>query len=277
MLRCAAAHRRGDGRGAGPDRAAAACSSSREVGFFTVGDTFGDPVCVSPCRRGTGTSIADVLCDGDENGAAGVCNARMPGTEGVCLPICDFDSTKLSAKCQGKNQCASQYFATTQAGEVISLGVCVGACTADSDCKGSPGAKCQIEEGLCVNPDKYVAFVKAPGNACTGAASECNCHTVGGAGASKDRGYCTSTCITGAAGDSDCGAANTGWRCTAGLPTKFTDGKSAFTGQPDGIVGSCAKPCAVDADCTALAGTIGGGVAVKCEDTAGFKICAATP
>jgi hypothetical protein len=247
------------------------------IGFFTIGDLFGDAVCVSPCQRGPGQTIADILCDGDETSAAGICNAPAPNASGVCLPFCQFGATAVSAKCQGQNQCAPQFFATTQAGEVISIGACLGACSVDADCKGSPGAKCQSEIGLCVKPEKYLAFAKVAGDACdgSGATDVCNCNTVGGTGANKDRGYCTLSCVTGAAGDAECGTAVNGWKCSAELPTKFADGTAAFTGQPDGVLGRCARPCTADADCTALGTTIGGGVTVKCEETAGFKICVA--
>jgi hypothetical protein len=249
------------------------------IGFFPEGDRYGDPICVSRCKRGTGASFADILCDGDRQGAPGVCDAPAPGTEGACLPLCELSATKIETECQGSNKCASAYFGTTNTGEVFSLGTCVGACKVDGDCKGTPGSKCQVETGLCVNAASFVTYAKTPGEACDAAASfaECNCLAVGGTGASKDRGYCSRFCLTGAAGNTLCDAAVAGWKCSAALPTVFTDGKPAFSGQPDGVVGACMRPCTIDADCDALAATIGGGVMVTCEATAGFKTCKPQP
>lgn len=94
-------------------------------------------------------------------------------------------------------------------------------------------------------------------------------------GPSKDLGYCTVSCVTGSAGDARCDAAVTGWKCSAALPTSFEDGKTAFTSQPDGILGTCRKPCDVDGDCDDLAAAVDGGVTFTCAATAGFKTCEA--
>ena len=245
------------------------------IGFFTVGDMFTDAVCVSMCRRGAGGGFADILCDGNSAATSpGVCLADNPGDTGPCLPACEFGSSQIDTKCAGTNQCGSSYFGTAADGTAFALGICLGACRSDADCKGSSG--CQVETGLCVtNP---IAYTKKTGQGCNGAAApdECNCNTVGGSGANRDRGYCTHHCLTGSCGDDLCDALVKGWRCSAGLPTKFADGKPGFTGQPANILGTCALPCASDADCAPLSTTIGGGVTLKCEATAGFKICVAS-
>ena len=247
-------------------------------GFFSVGDVYTDPVCVGPCRRGPGETFADILCDGNAaESSPGVCLADQPGEVGPCMPACEFDSTSVITPCAGTNQCGPAHFGTLADGSVVSLGVCLGACRSDADCKGSQGQKCQVETGVCVTSKNHVSYTKDVGEGCNGAAApdECNCNSVGGSGTGKDRGHCTHACLTGACGDDLCNALATGWRCSAGLPSKLGDGKPGFTGQPDGIAGACALPCTRDQDCASLAAAIGGGVSVKCEDTAGFKICVA--
>jgi hypothetical protein len=247
------------------------------LGFFVIGDLYGDAVCVSQCKRGPGQSFADILCDGDDQGAPGICSASNPGEMGVCFPSCEFNSSTIATNCQGANKCTPSYFGTSQQGEVFSLGICLGNCTQDLDCKGTPGSKCQKELGLCTTSSKYVTYTKVTGQACNGTSpTDCNCNTVGGTGVNANRGYCSHTCLTGSAGDAVCNSKVAGWRCSAGLPSVFTDGKPAFNAQPAGILGSCAKPCVSDGDCTALAATVntGGGTAVGvCEATAGGKIC----
>jgi hypothetical protein len=249
------------------------------VGFFSIGDLFTDPVCVSQCVRGPGQTFTDILCDGDANGAPGVCTASNPGEAGVCFPSCEFSSTTIDTPCAGGNKCTAAYFGTAQSGEVFSLGMCLGACSSDADCAGAtPGSKCQKEIGLCANANQYVTYTKQVGQACNEmlAPNECSCNTVGGGGPNAARGFCSHACVTGAAGDALCGSKVAGWKCSAGLPTQFGGGGAAFTAQPAGILGGCAKPCASDGDCAALAATVnvGGGTAVgKCESVAGGNIC----
>jgi hypothetical protein len=254
------------------------------IGFFVIGDLYGDPVCVSQCKRGPGQTFGDILCDGDDQGAPGVCSANNPGEMGVCFPLCEFSSTKIETECQGSNKCTAAYFGTANDGAVFSLGICLGNCKADADCKGTPGSKCQTEIGLCATTKTYVTYTKTIGQGCDSSPTvdQCNCNTVGGTGPNAKFGYCTLSCLTGAAGDAQCNTAKTGWKCSAGLPTTFTDGKPAFTAQPDGVLGGCVLPCTADADCapikTAIEGVPGAvalSPAVKCEDTAGFKICVA--
>lgn len=248
------------------------------IGFFTIGDLYGDPVCVSACTRGFGNTFADILCDGDTpETSTGVCNAGAPGSTGVCLPSCEFDSLGITSPCFGGNKCAAAYFGTEQNGDVYSLGICLGACMQDSDCHGSVGTKCQREIGLCVSAANYVTYTKTVGQGCNGAAvpEECSCNTVGGIGPNANRGTCGHTCVTGPAGDALCNSKAAGWICSASLPTQLS-GSPGFTGQPAGILGGCAKPCNVDADCATLAAAanVGGGTTTgKCEMAAGGKIC----
>lgn len=266
--------------GGGPSVGDNRCS----IGFFTIGDLYGDPVCVSTCTRGPGMTFADILCDGNApETARGVCNAPNPGEMGVCLPLCEFDATKVVTNCEGSNKCTAAYFGSLQSGEVFSLGICLGACKVDADCKGTPGdSKCQAEIGLCVSNKEYIAYTAKLGDGCVGDANPetCSCNTIGGTGPNAKIGYCGHTCITGADGDAACGALKTGWKCSAGLPTKFNDGKPAFATQPDGIIGGCALPCTVDNDCDEIAAALTQAgakdpVTVKCEDAAGFKVCVA--
>lgn len=242
-------------------------------GAFSIGDLFGTPVCIqSTCTQGTGKTVGDLLCDG----TAGLCLPTSGGTKGVCLPLCDFDSTTVTTKCQGGNKCAIAYGASDKDGKSIGIGYCEASCQADTDCKGTAGQKCQVESGLCVNPDKYVTYAKAVGDGCDGSKdpAECNCNAVGGTGASKDKGVCTRACITGAAGDAACGAALAGWKCTAKLPKTDSAGKAQFTGQPDDLRGQCALPCTDDTTCAAL--QTSSGAPIKCKEFSSGKFCETT-
>lgn len=259
-----------------------ACSK----GGFTDGDLLGTPVCIQPtCTQGAGGTIADLLCDDQ----TGLClPTGTSDTTGICLPFCSFDSTMVVDKCEGGNKCNIAYLGTdTMTMKASAIGFCFGACTADADCKGTAGQKCQVEDGLCVNADKLVTYT-AVGTACTrpatGAASTCNCNYVGtfpdgGASPTPDKGYCTHSCITGAAGDTVCGAAKAGWKCTAHLPTVDDKGAALFSAQPADVSGTCAMPCTtvgVDAACTAI-GTAAGGIAVTCKKFADGNYCDAAP
>ena len=168
------------------------------------------------------------------------------------------------------------------------IGFCFGACTADADCMGTAGQKCQVEDGLCVNPDKLVTYTKV-GTTCTrpatGAASTCNCNFVGnftdgGVSADADKGFCTHSCITGAAGNTVCGTASAGWKCTAKLPTVDDKGAALFTAQPDDVSGTCALPCpgGTDTECAALVTSSGlAANLVHCKTYADGKYCDASP
>jgi hypothetical protein len=243
-------------------------------GAFAIGDLFGTPVCIqTSCTQGAGKTVGDLLCDGN----AGLCVTASGGSKGVCLPYCDFDSTTISSACEGGNTCAIAYSAADKDGKAIAIGYCEASCQADADCKGTAGQKCQIESGLCVNADKYVAFAKAVGEGCDAsktAPADCNCNPVGGTGADKDKGVCTRACITGAAGDAACGAAIAGWTCTAKLPAKDAMDKTQFTAQPGGVRGQCALPCVDDTTCAPLQGSTG--APMKCKAYANGKFCETT-
>ena len=257
-----------------------ACSK----GGFTDGDLLGSPVCIQPsCTQGSGGTIADLLCDDQ----AGLClPTGGSDTMGICLPFCSFDSTKIVDPCAGGNKCNIAYLGTdTMTKAASAIGFCFGACQADTDCKGTAGQKCQVEDGLCVTkPLTYTAT----GTACTRPAamapSTCNCnfvgnHADGGVSADADKGFCTHSCITGTAGDAVCGTASAGWKCTAKLPTVDTMGAALFSAQPADVSGTCALPCdtvGIDAKCTAVGTTAGIPTLVKCKQYADGKYCDAT-
>jgi hypothetical protein len=257
--------------------------NSCSKGFFTAGDLFGSPVCVqSKCTQGNSNppTVGDLLCDDQ----TGLC---LPsGSSGICLPFCSYDSTKVIDACAGGNKCNIAYLGTDAMKKSTAIGFCFGACTADTDCKGTAGQKCQVEDGLCVNADKHVTYT-AVGTACTrdpsGAApATCNCNTVGnladgGAPANADKGYCTHSCITGAAGDAVCNTAKATWKCTAKLPLVDSMNPVLFTAQPSDVSGTCAQTCTMDSDCGALVTSSGLPAAnVKCKTYADGKYCDAT-
>jgi hypothetical protein len=256
-----------------------ACSK----GGFVDGDLLGTPVCIQPsCTQGSGGTIGDLLCDDQ----TGLClPTGGSDTMGICLPFCSFDSTTVSDKCEGGNKCNIAYLGTdTMTMKASAIGFCFGACTQDTDCMGTTGQKCQVEDGLCVNADKLVTYT-AVGTACTrpaaGAASTCNCNVVGnhadgGISADADKGYCTHSCITGTAGDAVCNTAKATWKCTAKLPTVDDMAKPLFNAQPADVSGTCAQPCTMDTDCTALATASNLTGLVKCKTYADGKYCDAT-
>jgi hypothetical protein len=247
------------------------------AGAFTPGDLWSTSVCIQPqCKQGSGNTVGDLLCDGN----AGLCLPTSAGSKaGICVPFCDFDSTKVTTVCLGNNKCNLAYSATKTDMTVGGIGSCLGACQADADCKGTAGQKCQVETGLCYNADKVVVFPKAYGAGCTVPPNatdpdECNCNNVGGTGADAAKGVCTRQCITGAAGNTACGAAVTGWTCTARLPVMDTMGKALFTGQPDDLSGICALPCVDDTTCAPLQTATG--APLKCKEFASGKWCETT-
>ncbi len=258
-------------------------SSTCSKGGFLAGDLFGSAVCIQPtCTQGTGGTIADLLCDDQ----AGLCLPTGDSTtSGICLPYCAFTSTTVSSACAGGNKCHFRYAGTdTMTMKVVALGYCFGACAVDADCTGTPGQKCQAEDGYCVNPDKLQTYAAA-GTACTysptALTQTCNCahvgnHADGGVSPSADKGFCTHACRTGSAGDAVCDTAKAGWKCTASLPALDEKGAPLFDGQPADVAGTCAQPCAVDDDCTALATAAALTGLVKCKTYADGKYCAPT-
>jgi hypothetical protein len=250
-------------------------------GFFTDGDLNPSPVCMGLCTpNANATSVAELLCDGE----TGVCVPS--GNAGICFAVCQYDSEGIQVACKGSNKCSPAYNLTKggtppASGSGAILGICLGGCSADADCKGTAGQKCQVETGLCLNADKHIAYAKAVGEGCDNSATpdECSCASVR-EGVDKDKGYCTHACVTGAAGDAVCNTAKAGWKCTAGLPAKDKDGKVVFSNQPEGVQGSCAQPCTDDDACAALAtasgvtgGTTKGNGKVVCAEFANGKFC----
>lgn len=255
-----------------------ACSK----GGFTDGDLLGSPVCIQPtCTQGSGGTIGDLLCDNQ----TGLClPTGGSDTMGICLPFCSFDSTTVTDKCTGGNKCNIAYLGTdTMTMKASAIGFCFGACTADADCMGTAGQKCQVEDGLCVNADKHIATYTAAGTFCKRPAAStdpatCNCnyvgnHADGGISADADKGMCTHSCITGTAGDAVCNTAAANWKCTAKLPLVDDKGAALFNAQPADVSGTCALPCTADADCTALGTASTLGALLKCRPFADGKYC----
>jgi hypothetical protein len=168
----------------------------------------------------------------------------------------------METSCAGKNACVIEYFGEDSGGALHGIGQCLGGCVADSDCAtGSkcdptdrscyltctsdatctsawPGAPsnwgCDLARGACT-----LKYPKAPGATCTGP-SDCRCFK----GASDASGYCLKSCRTGTAGE-----CATGFTCDAFLPATDTTGATAFTAQPAGLAGDCAKNCSTALDC----------------------------
>ena len=251
---------------------------------FQEGDLFASPVCIQAmCTQGNTGTVDDLLC----NGKQGTCLPTAGSlTVGICLPFCAFTSTFVTDKCAGGNKCWYLSPYTDPMSKVTSgIGFCFGGCTVDADCTGTAGEKCQAEDGLCVNPDRLLTYT-ATGTSCTRPAgvnpATCNCvfvgnHADGTVSASADKGLCTHACITGTAGDVVCNTAKAGWTCTAKLPLVNDGGVPLFTSQPTDITGTCAQPCNVDGDCTALASASGLSGLMRCKAYADGKYCSPSP
>lgn len=248
-------------------------------GFLSAGgaayDIFPTPVCVSGCGPINKEDINTYFCDGN----AGVCFDF--GVE-VCVGGCQFTADAITTDCQGaNNKCQPYLFGndpTTKAPMI--LGACIGACTQDSDCKGTPGQKCQKEQGVCLDATLWSDYTgSVQGTACTknadAAADTCLCATLGGSGANKDKGYCYSQCVTGATGQ--CGP---NWTCSSHIPTtlELDDGgiEPWMTKVPTGVIGSCSFPCTTVADCNGDGKPFEGmaeGTEVACSEYADGKFC----
>ena len=224
---------------------------------------------------GTGGQISDLICDD----GAGFCLKTQSG--GICLPFCSYDSTKVVDACTGGNKCAIDTLGIDAMTKTASaIGFCFGACASDTDCKGTAGEKCQVEDGLCV---KTLATYKALGTACNAAAmtAECNCSRVGnfadgGASPNADKGYCQQSCVTGAAGDTFCNGKAAGYKCTTKLPLDDGKGQTYFTAQAADVSGVCALPCTTDTECAPLITSSGLTGLIKCKAVAGGHFCDAT-
>jgi len=263
------------------------CSADKRDGVDDPSATLSTPVCVSACtvpsEDDARINSQSLYCDDQ----VGLC-VGSPGSQGVCVGVCRFDSYRINIACAGNNRCTPEYvFASAPS---YGIGYCAGGCSDDEDCKGPSGQKCDKDTGACVTtlpePD-----TKGPGEACKKPASstekaECLCSVVGGTGATKDNGFCTRRCTTVAAFDEpDAGAEEVdgaapvpdacdawlkGWRCTAGLPTQGTAANGSvyelFTGQPPGLTGECRRPCSTTEDCADLAAATGANV--ECREFA---------
>lgn len=212
-------------------------------------DLFPTPVCIQSCGPINQAKVDDsYFCDGN----AGVCfNFGIP----LCTGGCQFTSDAITVDCQGaNNKCQAYLFGDDGSGGPAIIGACTGACTKDSDCAGTPGQKCQKEQGICQAANLVVEYTTPQGSPCTenadAAANTCLCATLGGTGANKDKGYCYSQCVTGTTG-----ACGTGWQCSSHIPTQLDlqDGgvQPWMTKVPTGVVGSCSLPCDTTADCLA--------------------------
>ncbi|AKU98588.1 hypothetical protein AKJ09_05252 [Labilithrix luteola] len=241
---------------------------------FSDGDHFASSVCIQlACTRGPGGSFEEMLCDDK----AGFCLPNATGSlEGTCLPLCLYSSTSFLQVCKGDNRCAFAHPGADNNGVAVAIGYCTGGCNVDADCKGTPGQRCQVETGTCVNGDKVASFAKKLGEACDGSAASPGCPCA--FGKDETKGVCSHACRAGSAGNDVCAAAggDANWKCTAKLPTTLTPSTGGtlpgFTGQPDGVVGSCAFACPNgDADCAAL--STKSGAALSCVEFADGKYC----
>lgn len=237
-------------------------------------DLFGTPVCIQPtCTIGSGNTIDDITCDDQK----GLCVPTGAGASGVCFPFCTFDSTAVQAKCQGGNKCSGAYISNGQSG-ALGLGFCAPSCTADADCKGTAGQKCQVETGECLTAANHVDMTGKFAKACDPTATTAACACAPSAADTK-KGLCGSSCVTGTAGNTACATAggNENWKCTAHLQASYKgNGGSTiagYTGQPDDIVGSCALACPNgDEDCAGL--STEAGTPMTCQEFVGGSFCA---
>lgn len=241
-----------------------ACSNE----FFTAGGLNPTPVCVGLCApKAKPSTIADFLCD-DQTGTC----LPISGNQGICMPICSFESDKIVDACAGKNACNPNVSFTDQSGKAMGLGYCFGGCKADGDCSG--GDKCQTETGTCVKELAVATAPKALGAQCKteklGQDEDgitkfgCSCNDGTAAAATGGEGYCTQFCRVG----DDCGVA--GMICSAGLSPETDDKKPLFSAEPTGLAGQCFWECADDAACQAK---INGGKGFCEAIPGGKKIC----
>jgi hypothetical protein len=222
------------------------CSSSLQNPVFPT------PVCVlTSCDPGTDNLIH--YCDGpDDPSSPGVCLAVSGG--GICVPQCAFLSDGSAAQgCHGNDAC-SFYGAglDTTTNQLVGIGYCWGACTADSQCP--TGSSCQVNQGVClttVSPP-----TKTVGQACTAADNSvggaCSCITNPSNTSTSAPGVCTQTCLVNTTTD----ACPSGYVCQTFEPNTLTDpttnqSVTGFTTQNTGLLGLCVATC--------TAGDAGGG------------------
>jgi hypothetical protein len=263
------------------------CSSNYQLTVAGVGvQLWASPVCLIPivstgnCDPGTDPNQIQ-FCDGDDPNdpaSPGVCmpiNPSQPVTgQGICFPKCTFAPDGSAATgCVGHDACGLVTYlldATADGGagnslsDVVGIGVCQSACQVTADC-AALGATydCEPDIGDCTMAK--VARTSPIGATCTTddqTAGKCFCAT--GSGSS---GFCTSTCIVGAAVNS----CPSGWVCDTGEPTTLDFGAGtptfpALTTQTKGMLGVCTPACSGDA-----------GTAAPASDAAAAADGAATP
>ncbi len=259
--------------------------SAGAYGMSGGSDIFGSPVCIQVGCTYDPVNLGANFCDSNGTNTPGYCYQNGTNTE--CRPACQYDSNTITTPCQGTgNVChASDFGRDTTTNAVSAIGTCSGGCTKDSECTGA-GQKCQVEFGFCVASASFQTFPKKIGQPCMagGETDECACIALPD-GADKNKGVCSFSCVTGAAGDTACQAAATAssdagstgqaWKCTAGLSARDNKDAGAFTGNPDGVYGSCFPTCTVDADCQSIGGSLGLTTGkYSCSDNlAGGKYC----
>lgn len=215
----------------------AVCSSS------LTNPVFPTPVCVIPsgCNAGTDNNVH--YCDGpDDPSSPGVC---LSVGQGLCLPQCEFANDGSPAQgCQGNDACTFYGAGITANNQVIGIGYCWGACTADSQCP--TGSSCQLDQGVCLTT--VSTPTKSVGQACTAADNNaggaCSCLTNPNDTSASAPGLCTKSCQV----DVTKNACPSGFVCQAFEPTSFpamgtTPATPGFATQNTGLAGVCVAAC----------------------------------
>jgi hypothetical protein len=227
---------------------------------------FPTPICVIPtCDPGTDGLVH--FCDGpDDASSPGVCT-QFSSTVSVCLPQCEFASDGTPPiGCTGHDACNFYTAGADQNNNLVGLGFCWGACTADADCPS--GSSCQTNQGVCFTT--VMPPTKTLGQACTSADSTsgaCDCLT--NPSSTSDAGFCSQACQVGISTD----ACPSGYVCQAFEPNSFTDSTTnqttpGFMIQNTGLAGFCVPTCtagdagsggAGETDASPASGDDGGG------------------
>ncbi|HSY20476.1 MAG TPA: hypothetical protein VK841_00070 [Polyangiaceae bacterium] len=221
------------------------------------------PVCMLlTCNPGTDNLIH--YCDGpDDPSSPGIC-IQVSSTQSLCLPQCVFAADGSTALgCNGHDACSFYGAGVGTNNEVIGVGYCWGACTADADCPS--GSSCQTNQGECVTTP--TTPTKALGQACTDAdntSGACLCDVDLSSTAANPPGLCTQFCQVGLTSD----ACPSGYVCQAFEPNTLTGSTAGtstpgFTTQNTGLLGLC------EAACTAGDGGGGSGEADASSDEGG--------
>jgi hypothetical protein len=201
------------------------------------------PVCmILGCDPGADNFIH--YCDGpDDPSSPGICLA-VTSTQSLCLPQCAFAGDgSPSQGCIGHDACSFYGAGVDSNNDVVGVGYCWGACTADAQCPS--GTFCQINQGECVTTAMTPS--KALGQACTAADSTsgaCSCNLDLSSTATNPPGLCTQSCQVGLTDN----ACPSGFVCQAFEPntlTGATAGSSTpgFTTQNTGLLGLCEAAC----------------------------------